>query len=201
MRRASLILFLFTLSSLSCTGSPGTGPNGSNGSNGTNGSNGATGPTGPTGPAGSAGSAGSSGVQSGSRIKAQYDMGDDGSQAFAGLFDSQLNVPCYWATASDGSRRCLPYNAAAGGYYFSDSGCSTPIAYSDKECSQPMYAEHATVACGVEMTTIYPITGPANVSRSTREPQAPAAPRVSRTTASGRSAPPWRPRRSWDRRS
>jgi len=47
--------------------------------------------------------------QSGTRLKLQYYVGTDGSQLAAGMFDSQLNVQCYFGKASDGKIRCLPF--------------------------------------------------------------------------------------------
>src|SRR5262245_6603817 len=47
--------------------------------------------------------------ESGSRIKARYYAGEDGSRAAAGLWDSQLQVTCFYVTANDGTLRCLPW--------------------------------------------------------------------------------------------
>jgi hypothetical protein len=73
-------------------------------------------------------------TQSGTRLKVQYYVGADGSKQAAGMFDSQLNVQCYFGKASDGKTRCLPVPAAQPplvtiytGSYFADANCSQPL--------------------------------------------------------------------------
>jgi hypothetical protein len=60
--------------------------------------------------------------QSGSRLKAKYYLGADGSKMFAGLYDSVLNFDCafdelyfgdfIFGPAPDGTIRCLPPDEA-----------------------------------------------------------------------------------------
>ena len=46
---------------------------------------------------------------SGTRLKASYYVGADGSKEFIGLYDSQLGVNCSFYSASDGTSRCMPW--------------------------------------------------------------------------------------------
>jgi hypothetical protein len=89
-------------------------------------------------------------IQSGSRLKAQYYAGTDGSKTFASMYDSQLKVPCAFVTASDGSSRCFPtgLGAAAGTAYYSDSHCSQPILNVPSVCTAPpAYVTTAGTSC------------------------------------------------------
>ena len=73
--------------------------------------------------------------QSGSRLRAKYYLGDDGSKQFWNWYDNKLNIDCSFVMAADGKTRCLPYQGASSYTYFSDSNCSTPLAIAD--CSSP----------------------------------------------------------------
>jgi hypothetical protein len=84
--------------------------------------------------------------QSGSRLKAKHYVGVDGSSAFAGWHDSQLNVDCYYETAADGVLRCLPAGGAGVGPFYSDAGCTTLLALSSKACAAPQYAQQIDTA-------------------------------------------------------
>ncbi|MFO0588813.1 MAG: hypothetical protein U0441_14785 [Polyangiaceae bacterium] len=69
---------------------------------------------------------------SGSRLKAKYRVGEDGSKSYLPYvwYDSQRKEDCGFALAADGKERCLPvgtYNAAPG-IYFSDAACSISLA-------------------------------------------------------------------------
>jgi hypothetical protein len=68
-----------------------------------------------------------SGSTSGTRLKARYYAGADGSiQSGIGWYDSQRNENCFFQTASDGTLRCLPSGEASGaGVYFVDASCTT----------------------------------------------------------------------------
>jgi hypothetical protein len=99
-------------------------------------------------------------TQSGSRLKANYYVGGDGSKQFVGYFTdtARNNEHCYFSTAADGSTRCLPIvgDASAnysGGPFFSDAACTTTIALSS--CSTPAYvAENETGGgCPVAINT------------------------------------------------
>jgi hypothetical protein len=82
----------------------------------------------------SSAAAGANGVEvvqqalSGSRLKAYWYIAADGAKQFAGTwFDSTLKIDCSMTPAPDGKVRCMPATAYVIGY-FSDSGCSMPIA-------------------------------------------------------------------------
>ncbi len=109
--------------------------------------------------------------QSGTRIKVQRYVGADGSSSPIGLYDSQLKVPCAWATASDGTTRCLPTGSAYQGLHipvFVDSGCSLPLLAlpTPGPCTLPTYASSTvslTAACssGLSMFSVGSVfTGP-----------------------------------------
>ncbi len=105
---------------------------------------------------------------SGTRLKAQWYVGSDGSKAQAGWYDSQLQVNCGFETASDGTTRCLPQPTpfaataaepvvAATGVYYADSACTEPVAGAYAAC-QPQYAYLGTYGtCGQVSYTIYSI--------------------------------------------
>jgi len=65
---------------------------------------------------------------SGSRLKARYYVGEDGSRQFVGWYDSQRKEECSFLSAGDGETRCLPAGAYPIGVY-SDANCTTPIVY------------------------------------------------------------------------
>jgi len=104
--------------------------------------------------------------QSGSRLKATFYAGADGSKQAAGMHDSQLNVDCSFQMATDGTLRCLPANGQASIYYFSDSGCTQPVPYQVKNCGTPAYALGSPAAgapgsCSYQPATrVFPISGP-----------------------------------------
>lgn len=93
---------------------------------------------------------------SGSRLKANYYVGTDGSKQFISWHDSQLGVDCSFALASDGTTRCMPveYNALTG-IYFSDSACSQTLAIINKGCSAPKYAYGGVSSCSSYSYIIY----------------------------------------------
>ncbi|MGD0680025.1 MAG: hypothetical protein ABSC94_31970 [Polyangiaceae bacterium] len=79
--------------------------------------------------------------QSGTRLKLQYYAGSDGSKQTAGMFDSQLNVQCYFGKASDGTIRCLPAPSpntvtASTQNYFADASCTQALGLTGL-CSTP----------------------------------------------------------------
>lgn len=61
---------------------------------------------------------------SGSRLRAKYMNGADGSKQFLGWYDSLRKEDCNFGTASDGSTRCLPAATAYPAGSFSDAGCT-----------------------------------------------------------------------------
>lgn len=75
---------------------------------------------------------------SGSRLKAKYRVGDDGSKAYLPYiwYDSQRQEDCYFTVAADGKERCLPTTSvASAGVFFADAACSTPVPYWYANCS------------------------------------------------------------------
>lgn len=117
--------------------SPGTGnspreaprtPDGGAGGGGTSGAGG-----GESGAGGGAGGAVSIGVDrqalSGTRLKVRSYKGEDGSEVFATMFDTQRSEECAFVLASDGQLRCLTTgaNTAYASGYFSDAACASPV--------------------------------------------------------------------------
>jgi hypothetical protein len=98
--------------------------------------------------------------QSGSRLKAQYYAGADGSRAYAGMYDTTLKTPCAFATAADGSSRCLPAGAGsiAATDTFSDSSCTQPIYAAPMGCTQaPSFISTVSASCsGAATFHVYP---------------------------------------------
>lgn len=117
------------------TGAAGDSGSGAAGTSPTTGGGGTSAAGGATGSSGS-GAAGSTGASidlsqqalSGSRLKAYWYTGPDGSKQF-GLkwYDSLLKIDCYMtALLADGSRRCLPLPTGVT-KAFADSSCTTQI--------------------------------------------------------------------------
>lgn len=152
----------------SCTEGP-RGPAGPEGPQGPPGDpGGPPGPQGPQGPQGEPGTPGpvgpegSGGNVSGSRIKARFFAGADGSQGImdpysGGMWDSQLEIACSWRTATDGAIRCVPLLTAAVQYI--DDQCMTAVAL--KPCgSEYRYAnEQTTIGCTFSADTYRKIEG------------------------------------------
>jgi hypothetical protein len=76
----------------------------------------------------------------GSRLKAQYMVGDDGSKEYLpGVFyDSMRQEVCSFALAGDSKQRCLP--AGGGATAFADASCTMPIIAVATGCAMPTYA-------------------------------------------------------------
>jgi hypothetical protein len=73
----------------------------------------------------------------GSRLKANYYAGSDGSQQFLATFhDTMRNEDCAFSTASDGTIRCLPIAGGASGATVSEYS----VYYADAACTQPVVA-------------------------------------------------------------
>jgi len=65
---------------------------------------------------------------SGTRLKARYYVGLDGSKQFAGFYDTSRKENCAVMNASDGTLRCLPTKFyAMGGSFYADDGCSQKL--------------------------------------------------------------------------
>jgi len=109
-------------------------------------------------------------AQSGSRLKARWYVGDDGSRQFLDWQDTELNTACSFTTGADGTLRCMPIGGAAGAYYFSNATCSTRlISVPQAQCtqgSQPEFGIYTETTCGASKYHIFPVTGvvqPANI--------------------------------------
>ncbi len=86
--------------------------------------------------------------QSGSRLKAKYVAGVDGSKQFNGLHDSQRNEDCSFGTAADGVLRCLPGGANTTLGLFADAACTQPLAETSKGCAPSAYATTTDITVG-----------------------------------------------------
>jgi hypothetical protein len=86
-------------------------------------------------------------VQSGTRLKAHYYAGEDGSKQFTMTFlDTQRNEDCSFQIGGDGVVRCLP----SGGtvlYYYADSACTQLLAGVPIGCTAPKYATTGASTC------------------------------------------------------
>jgi hypothetical protein len=128
----SMFIYAVVVTSHGCGA---TGPLFGSGSNGTGGHGGSVGPGTP-----GQTSAKSSGsvmnpvpkalAESGSRLRAQWYTGSDGSKQFYGFFDSMLQTECTFFRMSDGLIHCAPVGATLISSLFSDAGCSLPAALS-----------------------------------------------------------------------
>jgi hypothetical protein len=98
--------------------------------------------------------------ESGSRLKVQYFKGSDGSKTFNGMYDTQLKHPCTFATASDGTSRCLPtgLGTTSNTGYYSDSHCSQPVLNIPTVCTTPppYISTLGTDCSGATTVHIYP---------------------------------------------
>lgn len=130
------VMIAFTLLSLSCGQVGPTGPHGPQGPQGPQGAPGQNGVNG-TSPDGGAGGTGSVGMASGSRLKQQIYVAEDGARGpTLGFWDGQRRERCTFWRASDGKMRCLPVLDPTGiGGYFSDSACSQPVFWVAGSCT------------------------------------------------------------------
>lgn len=99
--------------------------------------------------------------KNGSRLRARYLVGDDGSRSFVGWYDSQLGANCWHVPAADGKQRCLPiYGPIFSSFNtdFVDAACSQP-AIKSAGCIPPAYARASTSlpACGGSGFSVYKI--------------------------------------------
>lgn len=82
------------------------------------------------------------GATSGTRLRARFLVGEDGSkQEIGGWHDKQLDIDCAFQAAADGTYRCLPpEHATVSADFFSDAGCTQPMAGVRPGCAPPTYA-------------------------------------------------------------
>ena len=71
--------------------------------------------------------------RSGSRLRAMTYVAAGGTKLFTGFFDSELKQRCTFATADDGSMRCLP--EPTGTVVFTDAACAKPVLLFDDPCA------------------------------------------------------------------
>lgn len=108
---------------------------------------------------------------SGTRLKALYVEGSDGSKAYAlGWHDVDLGVDCVQMTTADGRSRCVPWvGLGTSNQYFSDPSCAAAVALgtcgyaygdyvhmthnSDAEC--PYAAVLRVFRRGPQISTVY----------------------------------------------
>jgi hypothetical protein len=83
---------------------------------------------------------------SGSRLKTRVITGDDGSQVYAGMFDSTRGEPCAFQLAGDGVTRCLP-SARPTAITYSDAACTVPVfRVTEAECAPKYAVDSASLA-------------------------------------------------------
>jgi hypothetical protein len=159
----------------------GSGPVAAAGAGGTSGASGASGTSSAGGTNGSAGGTGGTGMAiadsglvdaltdpvptasadptDGSRLKATYLLGADGSKGYVpGVwYDTMRSETCTFTLGGDGQERCLPSGILGG--MFSDSACTQPIAAVPMGCATPLYATIADVSnCGTGVGAVHVYT-------------------------------------------
>src|SRR5262249_48714789 len=75
------------------------------------------------------------GVSDGARLHAERWVTPDGVAQFAGWYDTELAMPCDWA--SPNAWRCLPHFTATA---FSDPACTIPAVRGPPGCTPPRFA-------------------------------------------------------------
>lgn len=95
---------------------------------------------------------------SGSRLKAKFRMGDDGSKAYLPYvwFDSQRNEDCSFVTAADGKERCLPIQGYNASISYLDAACTQPVAVGSPGCAPTYAVEIGYLTCSTLQYHLYP---------------------------------------------
>jgi hypothetical protein len=62
---------------------------------------------------------------SGTRLRARYYVGADGSRQFIGWHDKERGEDCAFVQQPDGTLRCVPFYSTAAATYFADAACVT----------------------------------------------------------------------------
>lgn len=149
-RRPILSVSLMVLAA--CTNGSDDGKGGAGGS----GASGATGSTGVTETTGATMTVQQPFI-SGTRLKVRTLKSDDGAAQQLGFFDDELDLACAFSTATDGTQRCMPIDAAVIGVYFGDASCTVPLAFTS--CTtQPAFARTTSSACPPAFA-IHQVTG------------------------------------------
>lgn len=111
---------------------------------------------------------GDSVTQSGTRLRAKFYAGADGSRiAHYAMRDTQLNIDCAFSEAGDGIPRCMPFGSSPtiSGRWFTDASCTKPLAFSAKGCAAPSPYTITSEpvrngTCGTYRTHAFPLQGP-----------------------------------------
>jgi hypothetical protein len=101
-------------------------------------------------------SSASADVSNGSRLKAKFRSGEDGSREYlpGQWYDTQRSEACAFAVAGDGATRCLP--AGVEFRYYADAACNTPMAIIESTCAMPTYATKTVGgACGLDPSAVH----------------------------------------------
>ena len=104
--------------------------------------------------------------ESGSRLKAKYRIGDDGSKEYlSGVwYDSERQEDCSFATAADGKERCMPTSQLTVTFY-GDASCSQPLAVGSPSCAPKYAMTFEPSACSAGTVHIYAIGATATPSK------------------------------------
>jgi hypothetical protein len=133
------------------------------GNGGSGGSGGGSGGSGGSGSDGGTGAIADCPNTSGSRLHPRFWGTSDGFRQFIGWHDSQRNEDCSFAAAADGTQRCMPNTNVSVNVFFSDLGCTKPIAQSPS-CQPPSYVfgrDGTFSACAANQ--LFPVTGSATI--------------------------------------
>lgn len=138
---------------------PGSGPQGPAGAVGKDGAPGVAGKDGAMGKTGPAGKDGKDAAQSGSRLKARYLVGDDGSRQPNGdWLDTTTGEPCTYQKANDDETRCLPalfVAANSGAYYLDDSCTQLVLSIYDDSGNTPVIPKYGQTHIKITGDVIY----------------------------------------------
>lgn len=155
MRVAPFVLLLACSGLPSPSGPSATGP-GTSFKAGQPGASGVSGVSGENGANGAQGPAGKDAQSSGSRIKATYFVGADGSRQFKAMHDSVLDDDVFVTKAADGAFRWLPYQYKAQCAHFTDDQCTQRVCWKlYGECSTlGVWSEVGATVCAASPTHI-----------------------------------------------
>lgn len=68
-------------------------------------------------------------AENGSRLKARWYVGADGSRQFISWQDTELNAECTFTAGTDGILRCTPPITAYENLFFSNAGCTERLVF------------------------------------------------------------------------
>jgi hypothetical protein len=95
---------------------------------------------------------------SGSRLKAKYRTGDDGSKHYLSgtWYDSERQEDCVFETAGDGKERCLPPSQSTI-TLFADAECKQPMAVGSAACAPKYAVMPEASSCGSALLRLFSI--------------------------------------------